>query len=47
MDTIAASCLIGSASRLHVNRIGIKSRMSSNSGQIRPGILDLLALERL
>ena len=39
--------LIGSYSFLQVTRITIRSRMSSNFGQIRPWTVELDAIERL
>ena len=47
MNTIAPSSLIGSPSNLQVTREGMNARTSSNSCQIRPVSLELLALDRL
>ena len=44
---IAPLFFIGSSSHLQITRTGIKSWMSSNSGQIQPVTLELLALEVL
>ena len=46
MNTIAPSSLIGSLSKLQETRAGIKARTSSDSCQIRPVNLELLALDR-
>ena len=42
---LARSFLIETSSKLVITRKGIKARSSSNLGQIRPLILELLALE--
>ena len=42
---LACSLLIGSLSNLQVSRTSIKSQTSSNSGQIRPVLLELVALD--
>ena len=47
VSILTPSVLIRSSSNLHVTRIDIKSRMSSNFGQIRPHPSELCALERL
>ena len=47
VSTFSRSFLIGSFLNLQVTRTCIKSRMSSNFGQIRPLTLELAALERL
>ena len=47
MDTQAPSFLIVSSSFLQVMRTTIKSRQSSNLGQIRQRTAELAALERL
>ena len=44
VNTIVPSCLIGS-SYLQVTKTGIKSYTSSNSRQIQPVSLELLAVE--
>ena len=45
--TLEASFLTGSSSFLGITRPTIRSRMSSNFGQVRPQIAELAALERL
>ena len=47
MTTLAPSFLIGSSSLLQVTRTTIKSRMSSNFGQIGSGTPKLAAHDRL
>ena len=47
MNTLTPSFLIGYSSYLQVMRTAIKSRTSSNLGQIRPRTAELAALERL
>ena len=47
MSTSAVSFFIGSSSFLQVTWTIIKSRMTSNFGQIRPLTVELSAIERL